>query len=169
MHAISEYMTMNDMASGFDPNILLGATLTEANTRRPPIPGGTVLRGQFGKPTSRQTVGKQEKNQGQVYTWIDIPVTFELSQKPELVQIVGQEQVVLSHSFAVDLLPGGKGWDMSPGKNTGLRLLRDALDMNTPGQQFQLFAIEGRQALFTTKIDVVNGEPFDRIASIAHI
>jgi len=41
---------MTDESSGFDPTVFLGATMTEANTRRPPIPAGSVLVGTFGEP-----------------------------------------------------------------------------------------------------------------------
>lgn len=160
---------MNDQVSGYDPSIFLGATLTEANTRRPPIPGGTTLRGVLGKPTTRQTEGKQEKNQGVIYTWVDIPVELDLSQKPDILQIVGQEKVVLTHSFRLDISPNGQGLDMSPGKNNGLRQLRDALDMNKPGEPFQLLTVEGRPVMASIKNDPYQGEIYDKIAAIAHI
>lgn len=158
---------MNTQVSGYDPNIFLGATLTQANTRRPPIPGGTTLRGVFGKPATRQTEGKKETNMGVVYTWVDIPVELDLNQKPEILAIVGQEKVVLTHSFRLDI--GAGGLDMAPGKNNGLRQLRDALDMNKEGEPFQMFAVEGRAVLCMIKSNPYNGEIYDQIGSIAHI
>ena len=162
---------MNDQVSGYDPSIFLGATLTQANTRRPPIPGGTVLRGTLGKPATRQTTGTKETNQGVVYTWVDIPVELDLTQKTDVQEHVGQDKVVLTHSFRLDILTGGpgKGMDMSPGKNNGLRQLREAVDMNQDGQPFQMYAVEGRQVLASIKNDPYQGEVYDKIASIAHV
>ena len=165
----TEYTTMNDQVSGYDPSIFLGATLTQANTRRPPIPGGTVLRGTLGKPATRQTTGTKETNQGVVYTWVDIPVELDLTQKPDVQQHVGQDKVVLTHSFRLDIAGAGKGLDMSPGKNNGLRQLREAVDMNQDGQPFQMYAVEGRQVLAAIKNDPYQGEVYDKIASIAHV
>jgi hypothetical protein len=166
----TEYTTMNDQVSGYDPSIFLGATLTQANTRRPPIPGGTVLRGTLGKPATRQTTGTKETNQGVVYTWVDIPVELDLTQKPDVQQHVGQDKVVLTHSFRLDILPPpAKGLDMSPGKNNGLRQLREAVDMNQDGAPFQMYAVEGRTILAAIKNDPYQGEVYDKIASIAHV
>lgn len=160
---------MTDQITGYDHSMFLGATLTEANTRRPPIPGGTTLRGTLGKPVTRQTEGKQEKNQGVIYTWVDIPVELDLTQKPEIRTLVGQDKVTLTHSFRLDISATGQGLDMSPGKNNGLRQLRDALDMNKPGEPFQLLTVEGRPVMANIKNEPYQGDVFDKIAAIAHI
>ena len=156
-------------ASGFDPTVFLGATLTEANTRRPPIPGGTVLRGTLGEPKSRQTEGKKANNQGVIYTWVDIPVELDLTANPQVREQVGQDKVILNHSFRLDISPTGSGLDMAPGKNNGLRQLREALDMNKPGDCFNLMMIPGRQVLVTVKNEPYEGEVYDRVAAIAHV
>lgn len=169
----TEYSQMNDQVSGmsgYDPSIFLGATLTQANTRRPPIPSGTVLRGTLGKPATRQTQGTKETNQGVIYTWVDIPVELDLTQNADVLKHVGQEKVVLTHSFRLDILaPPAKGLDMSPGKNNGLRQLREAVDMNQDGAPFQMYAVEGRMILAAIKNDPYQGEVYDKIASIAHV
>lgn len=163
-----EYSKMTEL-SGYDPSIFLGATLTEANTRRPPIPAGTVLKGTLGKPTTRQTEGKQEKNQGVIYTWVDIPVELDLASKPEIRTLVGMDKVTLTHSFRLDIAENGKGLDMASGRNNGLRQLREAVDMNQDGQPFQLLAVEGRFVNASIKNEPYQGEVFDKIAAISRL
>jgi hypothetical protein len=118
---------------------------------------------------TRQTEGKQEKNQGVIYTWVDIPVELDLTQKPEIRTLVGQDKVTLTHSFRLDISATGQGLDMAPGKNNGLRQLRDALDMNKPGEPFQLLTVEGRPVMANIKNEPYQGDVFDKIAAIAHI
>jgi len=159
---------MNDVTSGFDPASFLGATLTDANTRRPPIPGGLSFPGTLGVPTSRQSEGKKESNLGQLYTWVDIPVEIDLTSNPQVREQVGADKVSLRYSFSLQLTPSG-GLDMSPGKNNGLRVLREAVNMNTPGQAFQIQAVAGRQVLCRIGNRPYQGEVYDEIDSIARL
>jgi len=159
---------MTDESSGFDPTVFLGATMTEANTRRPPIPAGSVLVGTFGEPKYRKTVGQKEDNMGQVYHWLDIPVEIELSQSPAIQQALGGiEKVVLTHSFRLDF--GLIGLDMSPGKNNGLRQVREALGLNVAGQPFSIPMIQGRPARFMIKNETYQGDVLDKIGSVSKV
>lgn len=153
--------------SGYDPNIFLGATLSEANVRRPAIPAGTNLPGTLGKPTMRQTEGKKDSNQGVIYTFCEIPVEVDLTTNQAIRELVGMDKVTLTYSFGVDLTP--QGFDMASGKNNGLRQLREALDQNKPGDQFVLLAVEGRRVLAKIKNDPYQGEVFDKIAAVARL
>lgn len=155
--------------SGFDPSVFLGATLTEANTRRPPVPGGSVLKGVLGEPKFRQVEGKQEKNLGVIYTFLEVPIKFDLTQTPGLADQIGQNEVSLQWSTGVDLLPNGQGFDMAKGKNNGLRILREALDLNVPGQPFNIMMIVGRSVLCTIKNDPYLDTVQDKVGSIAKI
>jgi hypothetical protein len=158
---------MNDV-SGFDPNVFLGATLTDANTRRPPIPGGTTVRGTLGEPTYRQNTGKKDTNQGVIYHSIDIPVEIDLTSVPALRDQIGQDKVTLKYGFMLDVSPAG-GMDMSPGKNNGLRQLREAVGMNNPGEPFSIQMVQGRQVLAKIGNRPYNNEVFDEVQSIAKI
>lgn len=161
---------MNDTTTpgGFDPSVLLGATMTEANTRRPPIPAGTVLIGTLGEVAFRQVEGKQEKTFGQTFTFARIPVELDLTPRPDLVTQIGQEKVSVRYEFGVDLLPGGAGFDMAKGKNNGLRQLREALGMNVQGQPFNFSMIVGRQvrAMIKNRAGQDN-EAYDEVGSVA--
>jgi len=156
------------MTSAFDPNQFLGAVLTSANTRRQPIPAGTNLPGTLGTPSTRQTEGKKESNQGVVYTWVDIPIEVDLTGNPPVRTLVGQDHVQLRYSFRLDVSPSG-GIDLSPGKNNGLRILREAVGMNKDGESFSLLGVGGRQVLCSIGNRPYQGEIFDEIASIARL
>jgi hypothetical protein len=159
---------MNDQTSGFDPSIFLGATLTEANVRRPPIPGGLSFPGTLGAPTTRTAEGKKESNIGQVYVFCEIPVEVDITSNPQVRALVGQDKVNLRYSFRLDV-KGGGALDMSPGKNNGLRILRDALDMNKQGEPFMLTMVEHRQVLCRIGNRPYQGEVYDEVESIAKI
>lgn len=158
-------MTTNP--SGFDPSAFLGATMTEANTRRPPIPAGTALPGTLGEPKMRQTEGTKDTNRGVIYTFLEIPVELDLTSNSAVRQRVGQDKVTLIWSTSVDLTP--TGFDMSAGKNNGLRQLREALGMNQPGAPFNLLMVQGRPVLAMIKNEPYQGEVYDKIASLASV
>lgn len=157
----------------FDPNQLLGATLVDANVRRPAIPAGTVLVGTFGEPKFTQSEGKKDTNLGVVYTWLEIPVELDLTQNPTiLAHVFGsdaqQGKVNLQWKTSVDLNKDG-GFDMGQGKNNGLRQLRTALDMNTPGQPFSIPMVQGRPVRVVIGGRTYEGEVYDQIQSLAKV
>ena len=93
--------------SQFDATTFLDATTTEANERRPPIPAGKILTGIIGEPAIRQTEGKKEKTLGQTFTWLDLPIVFDLNQDPEVRSVVGQDQVTLRFSTGLETTANG--------------------------------------------------------------
>lgn len=161
-----EYTQMT-LESGFDPSIFMSATLTEANTRRPPLPAGVHLLGTIGEPKFRQTKGTKETNAGETYTWLDLPIDIELAQNPAIQQqLGGLEKVTLTYSVRIDIAPSG-GFDMSVGKNNGLRQIREAVGMNTAGQPFAIPMLQGRSVLCKISNRPYQGEVFDGVDSIA--
>lgn len=159
---------MNDYHSGFDPNTFLGATLTDANTRRPPIPAGLSFPGTLGTPTTRTAEGKKEATMGMTFVFVEIQVEVDVTSNPQVRELIKQDTAPLRYSFRLDVTPSG-GIDMAPGKNTGLRILRDAVGMNTPGQPFNLLMVAGRQVLCRIGNRPYQGEVYDEVDSIAKL
>jgi len=158
---------MNDTAAGFNVGNFLNAPLTEPNTRRPPIPAGTAVIGIFGNVPAepRRVEGKDDPSK--VYFFLEIPVEVDLNQNPTLKEHVGQEKVNLRYSFSLDFTPTGQ-LDMSKGKNVGLRQLREALDLNKPGDTFSFAMVPGRPVLCKIKNrSGEGGEVYDEVGSIA--
>lgn len=166
---------MTEQAGAFDPSTFLNATISQANTRRPPIPAGTVLQGTLGEPKINRVVGKQEKNLGVVYFFLEIPVEVDLTTNPTLRDKIGQDKVMFSgpSSFkgSMDFTPQG-GLDTAPGKNNTLRILREALGMNQDGQDFSIMMAQGRTVLAQIKNDPDQNDPntiWDRIQTITKV
>lgn len=161
---------MSDIGS-FDPSLLLGAQTSEANTRRPPIPAGQAVRGRLGAPKIRQAEGKKETNKGEVYTFLEIPVELDMNSNPGAkAAIGGLDMVPVTWSTRLDLAANNQGFDMSPGKNNGLRQLREATNLNNPGQIFSIPMVEGREVLCMIKNEKgQDDEIYDRIGSLAKI
>lgn len=155
-----------NLKQSFDPDTFLGATLTEANVKRPPIPGGLDFLGTIGAPKIRQTEGKKEAVLGQTFTWLDLPIELDLSTNPQVAQQVGVDKVTLTWSTRLDTTEQG-GFDMASGKNNGLRQLREALNLNQAGQPFSLLMVQGRVVRCKIKNEPYEGEVYDRIASLA--
>jgi hypothetical protein len=152
--------------SAFNPDSFLDSTTTDALTRRPPIPAGVELIGIIGEPKPRQSQGKKDPTA--TFTFLDLPVEFDLTQAPQVQKFVGQAKVTLTYGFMVDITASG-ALDTSPGKNGRLRQLREALDMNKAGQTFNPRMLQGRQARFkiSHRINEMDGEVYDQVDGVA--
>jgi hypothetical protein len=60
-------------------------------------------------------------------------------------EMLGRDKVSVRQGIMLDLLDSG-GLDMGKGKNVGLGRLREALNMNSPGEPFSFSMIPGRMA-----------------------
>jgi len=150
--------------SNFDPGTFLDATITEANTKRSPIPAGTDVVAIIGEPKTRQWTGKADPTKSGIA--VDVPLAIDLSAYPDLQKSVGADRVILSDSIMLDLTDNG-GIDNSPGKNGKLRRYREALGMNTAGQPFSFRMMQGRMIKVKIKHRTYEGEIYDEVDSVA--
>jgi hypothetical protein len=157
---------MNAEASSFDPAIFLDATTTDAFTRRPPLPANSEFVGLIGEPKTRQTKGTKEDNKDEIYTWLDLPVTIDLTAHPAVQSQLNMDQVTLTYGTRLDITSSGS-LDGSTGKNTGLRQLRDALGLNVAGQPFNIRMMQGRPLRVRISHRTYQGDIFDQVASVA--
>jgi hypothetical protein len=157
---------VNDI-SPFDPSQFLDASTTEASVRRPPLPVGEY-QGTLGEPKFRQTEGKKDTNLGVRYTWLDIPVTIDLTQYADLQASIGVDQVILTYSGRVDTSPSG-GIDYGKGKSPGFRQIREATGLNQAGQPFTPRQLQGRVVRVRVKHEPYQGELIDNIDSVAKV
>lgn len=156
---------MSNESSLFDPQSFLDASTTEALTKRPPIPAGTVLVGTITKIAARAWTGKKDPTQGGIA--VDLSVEFDLNAAPPGVrQVVGIDKVIITDGLLIDLTDSGS-IDYAPGKNNKLRKYRDALGLNVAGAQFSIRQMEGRNILCKIKHDPYEGEIYDKIESVA--
>jgi hypothetical protein len=154
---------MNNV-SNFDPASFMDATVTEAMTKRPPIPAGRDVIGIIGEPKIRTWQGKKDPTQSGIAA--DIPIEIDLTAYPDLHKIVGADKVTLVDSIMLDTTEGGM-IDTAPGKNGKLRRYREALGMNSPGTPFSFRAMQGRQIKAKIKHETYEGELYDKVDAVA--
>jgi hypothetical protein len=158
---------MNAEVSGFDPSQFLDATTTEAATKLPPLPVGDYI-GTVGEPKIREWESKREDAKVKSGYALDIPVTVDLSEYPELKSLLGStSQYTLTTGVFFDTVPGTKSLDWGVGKNGQLRRWREALDLNRPGEAFSLRMFQGRRIRIKVKHDPYQGEIYSKIDSVS--
>lgn len=161
--------------SNFDPASFLDATVTEVQTKRPPLPANRDFIATLGEPKSRPW--KSDKG-GEVKAGIaiDIPHEFDVAAMPPDVQALftGPDgkltttKIVITHGVMLDLTDNGM-IDNAPGKNNGQRQYREALDLNKAGDSFNWRMVQGRSIRSKIKHEPYNGELYDKIASVAKV
>ena len=150
--------------SNFDPATFLNATITTPSEKADPLPEGDYI-GVCGAPEIRVVQGK--KDPSKTYMFVDIPIILEVS--PELQSSLGLPPTrQVTYSFGLDVTNQGT-LDNSKGKNNGMRLLREALDMNKPGDAFSLAAVEGRPIRVALKHEFYNEQIQERVKGVARV
>jgi len=147
----------------FDVEKFLDQTTTEAATRRPPIPAGTILVGEITEMKPRVNQGK--KDPSKTYTFLDVKIKVQVPA--ELVAIGQPEQLTFTDSVSLDISGDGQDLDWAPGKNAKLGSYRNALDLNQPGQAFSLRSMIGRMLKVKIGHDTYLGVIRDEVTSVA--
>jgi hypothetical protein len=146
----------------FSPEEFMRQTTTAASTRRPPLTANEEYVGVTGTPTFRQTQGKEDPSK--MYTWLDVPVTIDLSMYPSEKERVGVDRVTLRFSQSVEFSDNGQIlWDR-------LRNIREATGTNEDGKAFAVPMLEGRPIrvrIGHTEYPKGSGEILDQITRVA--
>jgi len=143
----------------FDPNTFMQATLTDANdTRVVPCPVGEYPMQIVDLKAKSGVIGKGERA-GE--TWAAIDVFFEVNDEGAKAA-TGREKLRVKMGLMLDLTPEGM-LDMGKGKNIRLGKLREACDLNRPGQPFSFPQMIGKYV-----VGVVGHRPDDRDPSIVY-
>lgn len=146
----------------------MDAATTEAFTKRPPLPVGDYI-GVIGEIAPKSGDIKKGERIGQKYSALNVPIEIDLSQYPEVSQIVGVPKVTVYQMVMLDLTPDGKNLDNGTGKNNNLRRYREALDMNRPGDPFSPRMMQGRPIRVKIKHDLYEGDLQERVDSVSRI
>ena len=127
---------MSDVSS-FDPSLFLDATLDTPTERRNPLPVDEYV-AVIGEISSRTWASKDGSKSGIA---LDVPLLIET---PAALQsdLNLPANLTVRDSIMLDLTPAG-GIDNSQGKNSRLRLYREACDMNKPGDVFAPRKMQG--------------------------
>lgn len=147
------------MSGIFDPQQFLDAQTTDTLKRRPPVDPAVYL-GIIQEPKIRPWQGKADPSKSGYA--IDIPIQLQLP--PDQIQKVGQPTVTVTGGGFLDTTDQG-GLDMAPGRNRTLRTYYEACNINKPGTTPRM--LQGRQIRVQIAHDIYEGEPVEKVASVA--
>lgn len=146
----------------FDAQAFLESTVTEANdTKVVPVPQGEYT-GLIDKLEAGQWQSKDGTKSG-----FKISVTWAIDN-PEVKAFLGRDNVTVRQDIMLDVLEDGR-LDTSKGKNVGLGRLREAVDLNQPGQPFSFNMLPGRVARIGVTHRVYNDDTFAEVKTVARM
>ncbi len=154
--------------SAFDANSFLDVSLDQPLLKRPPLPVGDYV-GIFGDAETRPWVSSKDPTKSGIA--VDYPVTIDVPYDVQQSLGLDMPTIKLKYGVMLDLTPTG-GIDQAPGKNGGLRRLREALDLNKPGVSFNLRQPTGKPARFKIshrEYPEGSGDLFEDIVGIAKV
>jgi len=124
----------------FNPDQFLDMQVTDSNdTKLVPVPVGEYT-AVIEEVKCRQWQSKKDPSMSGLT--LDMQWSVDDSAVKEL---LGRDKVTVKQGIMLDLTDSG-GLDMGKGKNIGLGRLREALDLNKPGQPFAFSMLAGRVA-----------------------
>jgi hypothetical protein len=127
------------MVGTFDPSTFLNAQYDEAlDTKVVPCPVGEYP-AIADKVDVRPWQAKDGSSSG-----LKAVILWEI-QDDNVKALLGRDKVIVPQEQMLDLTETG-ALDLGKGKNVGLGRIREALDLNTPGQPFSFAMIQGRMA-----------------------
>lgn len=151
--------------SQFDPAMFLEATLTEPTVRRDPLPAGEY-HATIGQVTARAWTSKKDSTKSGI-AW-DIPLEVEVPEDVKLALGLDKDTLTFKDSIMLDLTPNGM-LDNGPGKNRRMRIYREAVDMNKPGDSFSAARMFGQPILVKIAHEIYEGNTVEKIAGVAKV
>lgn len=144
----------------FDPATFLTMTVEEANdTKITPVPVGEYL-AIAEKVDIKPWAKKDGSDSG-----LKLEIVWEI-QDENVKALLGRDKVTCQQQQMLDLTETG-ALDLGKGKNVGLGRLREALDLNTPGQPFAFAMIQGRMAKVAVTHRTSGEDIFSEIKKVA--
>jgi len=156
--------------STFDPVSFLSATISEVNEKRPPLPtenpespDGYYI-GVFGEVAPKSgTIGKGDRT-GQ--PWLQMTAPIKIDVPMSLREAMKLPPVVtITFGAFIDLTPEGH-IDNAPGRNRDQKMVREALDLNKPGDAFSWQMLTGKPVKVKIKHEIYNESIQERIAGL---
>lgn len=146
----------------FDPETFLDATFSEANsTTFEPIPTGeyqaTIEEIKFSNGVSQKT-GEP---------WHRLEVSWSVEDET-LKESLGRKKLTSRQSILLEMLESG-GLAAGKGQNIGFGRLREAVDLNRPGEVFSPRMLIGRRALVKIGHEEYQGVTRDKVLAVAKL
>ena len=150
------------MSHIFDAEQFLNITVDSPFTDRIPLPAGeyTAMIG-----TIKPRVWSNKTSSG-----VAIDITLVVDVPAEAQQLCEcRPTMILTDSTFLDLVEGGMGFDLGPGKNRVLKDYREATDLNRPGEKFGLTMLQGKVIRIKITHDVYEGKPREKITGRSRV
>lgn len=150
------------MSHIFDAEQFLNITVDSPFTDRIPLPAGeyTAMIG-----TIKPRVWSNKTSSG-----VALDITLVVDVPAEAQQLCEcRPTMILTDSAMLDLVEGGMGFDLGPGKNRVLKDYREATDLNRPGEKFGLTMLQGRIIRIKITHDVYEGKPREKITGRSRV
>lgn len=146
----------------FNADLFMQGVYTEANeTKITPCPAGEYA-AQITKVEPKSgTIANGERTGD---TWAALNVQYTI-QDPAVLQLLNRDKVFVSEYLMLDLTPQG-GLDMGPQRNTKLGRLREATNLNQPGQPFSPTMFMGRSCRVSVRHVPGRKDPSEIVAEV---
>lgn len=147
----------------FNPDQFLDMTINDSNsTQTVPVPVGeyTAIAGEV---KCRQWQSKADPSK----SGLTLDVTWEIDDAA-VKQLLGRDKVTVKQGIMLDLTDSG-GLDMGKGRNVGLGRLREALNLNQPGQSFSFSMIPGRLAKVSVSHRIDGENIYAEVKAVARV
>lgn len=150
------------MTDTFDPQTFLNTQYDETlDTKSIPCPVGEYP-AIADKIDVRKWAAKDGSSSG-----LKLVILWDI-QDESVKEFIGRDKVLVPQEQMLDLTESG-ALDTSKGHNIGLGRIREALDLNTPGEPFAFGMITGRMAKVSVTHRPVGEDLFHEIKRIAKI
>ena len=153
---------MSDI-SAFNPDSFLEATMSAPSERRSPLPEGTYT-AVCGAVSTRSGVSTKDPSNPKPWLSYEIPLSIDVPAELQSGMNL-PPTLTVRHQIFADLTPQNT-LDESKGRNNGIRLLREALDLNKPGDTFSFKMVEGRVLKASVKHELYNGNIQERVSGV---
>lgn len=147
----------------FDPNSFLDMQVTETNdTKVTPVPVG-----EFVAVADKVEVKSWQKKDDPSVGGLKLLVQWAIDD-PSVKELLGRDKVTVKQDIMLDITESG-GLDMGKGRNVGLGRLREAVDLNKPGQPFSFNMITGRLAKAKVSHRIDGEDIYAEVKAVAHV
>lgn len=148
--------------SNFDPAAFIDLELSAPTEKRPPLPVGDYT-ATVGEVTCVPWQSKDGTKSGLRYV---VPLDVQVPPDVKTQLGLNTDSIKLTDSIMLDLTDGGM-LDQSPGRNSGLRRYREALDMNKAGDVFGPRKMQGHLILVKVTHEIWNDQVQERVGGVA--
>lgn len=151
------------MQANFNPEQFLDMQVTDANsTKLTPVPEGEYL----AVIDSVKARPWQKKDDPSV-AGMALDIVWSIDDAT-LKATLDRETIKVKQGVMLDLAASG-GLDMGKGKNVTLGRLREAVDLNAPGQPFSFNMLPGRAAKVSVKHRIDGENIYDEVKAVAKV